>query len=131
MAPSQAPSPSVASQDALLATKLRAPQPRTGWVPRPRLVRRLQAGTARELVLVCGLAGFGKSSLLADWAHGDRRPVAWLSLDTGDNDPVRFWRHVMAALDGVHPGVADQVGPIVPGAAVMPFAGAVTALVNE
>ena len=132
MAPSQAPSPSVASaQDALLATKLRAPQPRAGWVPRPRLVRRLLAGTERELVLVCGPAGFGKSSLLADWAHGDRRPVAWLSLDAGDNDPVRFWRHVTAALDGVRPGVADHVGPIVPDAAATPFAGAVTALVNE
>ena len=105
MAPSQAPSASVASaHDALLATKLRAPQPRAGWVPRPRLVRRLRAGTERELVLVCGPAGFGKSSLLADWARGDRRPVAWLSLDAGDNDPVRFWRHVAAALDGVRPG---------------------------
>ena len=71
----QAPSTSIAAaQDVLLATKLRAPQPRTGWVPRPRLVRRLQAGTERELVLVCGPAGFGKSSLLADWARG--RPAA-------------------------------------------------------
>ncbi len=132
MAPSQAPSPSVASaQDALLATKLRAPHPRAGWVPRPRLVRRLQAGAESELVLVCGPAGFGKSSLLADWARGDRRPVAWLSLDAGDNDPVRFWRHVTAALDGVRPGVTERVGPIVPGTAATPFAGAVTALVNE
>jgi ATP/maltotriose-dependent transcriptional regulator MalT len=131
MAPSPAPSPSAASaQHALLATKLRAPHPRTGRVPRPRLVRRLQAATECELVLVCGPAGFGKSSLLAEWVRGDRRPVAWLSLDAGDNDPVRFWRHVTAALDGVHPGVADRVGPVVPGAAAIPFAGVVTALVN-
>ena len=117
MAPSQAPSASVASaHDVLLATKLRAPQPRAGWVPRPRLVRQLQSGTG-ELVLVCGPAGFGKSSLLADWARADDRPVAWLSLDTGDNDPVRFWRHVAAALDGVHAGVVERVGPLVPGAA--------------
>ena len=57
--------------------------------------------------------------------------MAWLSLDTGDNDPVRFWRHVAAALDGVHAGVVERVGPLVPGAAGTPFAGVVTALVNE
>ena len=96
------------AQDVLLATKLRTPRPRPGWVSRPRLLRQLRTGTQGELVLVCGPAGFGKSSLLADWVHGDRRPVAWLSLDAGDNDPVRFWRHVAAALDGVRPGVADR-----------------------
>jgi LuxR family maltose regulon positive regulatory protein len=48
-------------------------------------VQRLRAGTERELVLVCGPAGFGKSSLLADWVRGDRRAVAWLSLDAGGN----------------------------------------------
>jgi ATP/maltotriose-dependent transcriptional regulator MalT len=39
-------------------------------------------------------------------------PVAWLSLDGGDNDPVRFWRHVLAALDMVRPGIAERVGPL-------------------
>src|SRR6185437_14065092 len=131
MAPSQAPSSSAASaQDVLLATKLRPPHPRAGWVPRPRLVRQLQTGPG-QLVLVCGPAGFGKSSLLAAWARADHRPVAWLSLDTGDNDPVRFWRHVAAALDGVRSGLAGRVGPLVPSAAGTPFAGVVTALVNE
>src|SRR5689334_840056 len=130
MAPSQAPSSSAASaQDVLLATKLRPPHQRPGWVPRPRLDRQLQAAPG-ELVLVCGPAGFGKSSLLAAWARADHRPVAWLSLDPGDNDPVRFWRHVAAALDGVHAGVAERVGPFVPGAG-RPFADVVTALVNE
>ena len=119
------------AQDLLLATKLRVPRPRTGWVPRPRLVQRLRAGTERELVLVCGPAGFGKSSLLADWVRGDRRAVAWLSLDAADNDPVRFWRDVSAALDGVRPGVAEQVGGLVSAAPSTSFAAAVTVLVNE
>ena len=61
--------PEVSTQDALLATKLRTPRPRSGWVPRHRLLQRLRAGTERELVLVCGPAGFGKSSLLADWVE--------------------------------------------------------------
>ena len=57
--------------------------------------------------------------------------MAWLSLDAGDNDPVRFWRHVTAALDGRAPRRGRPRGPIVPDAAATPFAGTVTALVNE
>ena len=80
---------------------------------------------------MCGPAGFGKSSLLADWVRADPRAVAWLSLDAADNDPVRFWRHVSAALDGVRPGVAEQVAPLVSAATATSFAAAVTVLVNE
>lgn len=101
--------------DMLLATKLHVPRPRPGWVPRPRLVDRLAEGMERELVVVCAPAGFGKSSLLADWVRGGRRSVAWLSLDEGDNDPARFWRHAAAALDTVAPGVAERVGALLGG----------------
>jgi hypothetical protein len=75
------------TREVLLATKVCVPHPRPGLVPRQRLVERLVAGTQRELVVVCGPAGFGKSSLLADWAHRGQRTVAWLSLDEDDNDP--------------------------------------------
>ncbi len=122
---------SAGERDVLLASKLRVPQPRPGWVPRPRLVDHLRAGTARELVLVCGPAGFGKSSLLADWVGDDRRSVAWLSLDEGDNDPVRFWRHVTAALDGVLPGVAERASALVGGGTPTSIRRAVTALVDD
>ena len=125
------PAEAVSAQDVLLATKLRTPRPRSGWVPRPRLVQRLRAATEGELVLVCGPAGFGKSSLLADWVRGDRRAVAWLSLDAADNDPVRFWRHVAAALNEVRPGIAERVGALVSASASTSFVPAVTALVNE
>ncbi|HVH22345.1 MAG TPA: helix-turn-helix transcriptional regulator, partial [Pseudonocardia sp.] len=128
----QASMSAVASaQDVLLATKLRTPRPRTGSVSRPRLVQRLRAGAERELVLVCGPAGFGKTNLLADWVGTGGRAVAWLSLDARDNDPVRFWRHVAAALDGVHPGLADRVGALVAGGAPTSFVAPVTALVNQ
>jgi LuxR family transcriptional regulator, maltose regulon positive regulatory protein len=96
-------------RDVLLATKLHIPRPRPGFLARPRLTQRLTEGMARELVLVCTPAGFGKTTLLADWARGGQWPVAWLSLDEGDNDPVRFWRHVTVALDGVLEGVASRV----------------------
>src|SRR6516165_2879607 len=67
-------------QDVLLATKLHVPRPRPGFVSRGRLVEALDEGLARGLVLVCAPAGFGKTVLLAGWARGDERPVAWLGL---------------------------------------------------
>jgi LuxR family transcriptional regulator, maltose regulon positive regulatory protein len=118
-------------RDALLATKLHIPRPRAGLVARPRLVERLDEGMARELVLVCTPAGFGKTTLLADWVRGGQRPVAWLSLDEGDNDPVRFWRHVAAALDTVRPGVAERVVPLLGSLQSASLDAVVATLVNK
>ena len=106
----------------LLATKLHVPGPRPGFVPRPRLTGALSGG----LVLVCAPAGFGKTALLADWLRSAGRPVAWLSLDVGDNDPVRFWRHVVAALDRARPGIGALLGPSSSSCDRL-----VTALINE
>src|SRR5580704_13299498 len=86
-----------AERDVLLATKLHVPG------ARPGLVRALGEGLARGLVVVCAPAGFGKTALLADWVRSGDHRVAWLSLDAADNDPVRFWRHVIAALDRARP----------------------------
>jgi hypothetical protein len=118
-------------RDRLLATKLHVPQPRLGFVPRPRLLERLAEGTAHELVLVSAPAGFGKTALLGDWARRGRRPVAWLSLDEGDNDPVRFWRHAAAALDRVRPGIAERVAPLLGPPKAPSLEGVVTTLINE
>ena len=125
--PAAAPTGVAASeQDVLLATKLHVPGPRPGFVVRPRLVGALGGG----LVLVCAPAGFGKTALLADWLRSGGRPVAWLSLDVGDNDPVRFWRHVVAALDRARPGIGERVAPLL-GPPASSFEGLVTALINE
>ena len=59
-----------------------------------------------------------------------RRPVAWLSLDAGDNDPVRFWRHVVAALDRARPGISERIAPLL-GPPPSSFEGLVTALINN
>jgi len=120
-----------AERDVLLATKLHVPGPRPGFVPRPRLADRLDEGLGRGLVLVCAPAGSGKTALLADWARCGRRPVAWLSLDAGDNDPARFWRYAVAALDGVYPGIGEQVGPLLGPPTPSSFERLVTALINE
>src|SRR5262249_56291500 len=116
----------VSGQDVLLATKLHVPEPQPGFVPRQRLMEALDEGLARGRALVCAPAGFGKTALLADWARGDGRPVAWLGLDDGDSDPARFWRYVVAALEGARPGLAGRVGPPPPRS----FEGLVTALIN-
>jgi LuxR family transcriptional regulator, maltose regulon positive regulatory protein len=125
------PPHAAAERDVLLATKLHVPQPRPGFLPRPRLLERLAEGTALELVLVCAPAGFGKTALLGDWARRSQRPVAWLSLDEGDNDPARFWRHVAAALDRVRPGIAERVAGLLGPPTPPSLEGLVTALINE
>ena len=118
-------------RDVLLATKLHIPRPRPGFLARPQLTQRLAEGTARELVLVCTPAGFGKTTLLADWARRGQRPVAWLSLDEADNDPVRFWRHAAAALDGARPGVASPVAGLLQGQQSASFQAVAATLVNQ
>ncbi len=120
-----------AEQDILLATKLYVPGPRPGFVPRPRLAARLEEGLARGLVLVCAPAGSGKTVLLADWARRGRRLVAWLSLDAADNDPARFWRHVVAALGRARPGAGELAGPALGPLTPSSPNGLVTALINE
>lgn len=117
--------------EGLLTTKLNLPRVPPGFVSRPRLADLLDDGLAREVTLVCAPAGFGKTALLADWCRRRERRVAWLSLDTGDNDPVRFWRHAIAALDGVLPGISDRVAPVL-GTSESAFRdGVTTAVINE
>src|SRR5689334_19536209 len=104
----------MSGQDVLLATKLHIPRPQPDFVRRRRLLQALGEGLARGRVLVCAPAGFGKTALLADWARGGGRLVAWLSLDSGGSDPARFWRYAVAALDRARPGLAGRVGPLLP-----------------
>ena len=128
--PTDAAQAATVGRDGLLATKLHAPRPRPGFLPRPRLLGRLAEGAGRELVLVCTPAGFGKTTLLGDWARRSRQPVAWLSLDEGDNDPIRFWRYVAAALDGTAAGLGDLVAPLLRGPQSASLEAVVTAVVN-
>jgi LuxR family maltose regulon positive regulatory protein len=92
----------------LLETKLHVPRLRQGLVARPRLDERLSRGAETALTLVSASAGFGKTTLLAEWlaaASSESRSTAWLSLDPRDNDPALFWRYLVAALQTAAPGV--------------------------
>jgi LuxR family transcriptional regulator, maltose regulon positive regulatory protein len=84
----------------LLATKTTAPAIPLRVVSRPRLLAQLDDGAQQLLTLVSAPAGAGKTTLLAAWSAEGKRPgpVAWLSLDSGDNEPARFWAYALAAL---------------------------------
>jgi LuxR family transcriptional regulator, maltose regulon positive regulatory protein len=84
----------------LLAGKLAAPSMPGRVVARPRLFALLDSGIEQPVTLVAAPAGSGKTMLLTSWMAAVSPPgrVAWLSLDRGDNDPVRFWTYVLAAL---------------------------------
>lgn len=83
--------------DELLRTKLAPPRLYAALVPRPALLARLEACWDRKLTLISAPAGSGKTTLVAGWVAAHHHPVAWVSLDAGDNDPVRFWRYIITA----------------------------------
>lgn len=137
----------------LLTTKLFRPRARPDRVARPRLRARLgdvlQPG--RKLALLCAPAGFGKTSLLADWAStamaasrpddgaSDELPsrsaplgaVTWLSLDASDDDPIRFWTYVLAALNAVRPGIGDALQAALAAPRPPPIDVVLTTLINR
>ena len=98
----------------LLTTKLYIPPPRPNLVPRPRLIERLNAGVHRKLTLVSAPAGFGKTTLVAEWICASERSVAWLSLDEGDNDPAQLLAYLIAALQQVDGSIGGTVRQLLP-----------------
>ncbi len=84
----------------LLTAKLAVPHLPPGLVVRQRLVDRVAAGAKGPVTLVIAGPGWGKTQLVASWAKIDPGPVAWVSLDSHDNDPVVFWSYLLAALRG-------------------------------
>jgi LuxR family maltose regulon positive regulatory protein len=115
----------------LLATKLYTPPIRSGLVSRPRLVERLDAGRDRALTLVSAAAGFGKTTLVAEWLDGVERPCTWLSLDAGDNDPVRFVTYLVAALQKVDEGLGQAALGLLGAPQLPPLESLMTLLIND
>ncbi|MDT5352963.1 MAG: hypothetical protein QOJ56_1495 [Mycobacterium sp.] len=98
----------------LLATKLHVPAIGGQLVHRTALLDALSAGRCRKLTLLSAPAGWGKTTLLAQWVvgTGEDQRFGWLSLDSSDNDPVWFWMYVVAALQKVIPGVGTRAGEL-------------------
>jgi LuxR family maltose regulon positive regulatory protein len=93
----------------LLATKVRIPPPPQSAIPRERLVNTLTSNISHcKLVLVVAPAGYGKTTLLTQWARSSNLPVAWLSLGEEDNDLERFLRYMLAAWEVIQPDIHDS-----------------------
>ena len=92
----------------LAEAKLAAPRQRAGMVARPRIMRALEAGGDAALTLVAAPAGYGKTTAARVWCASSEMAAAWVTLDVGDNDPVRFWTYVATAVDRVREGLGRR-----------------------
>ena len=115
----------------ILATKLYIPPPAPKVVLRARLVERLNDGLRRKLTLISAPAGFGKTTLVSAWVASSDRPVAWLSLDEGDNDPTRFLVYLVAAVRTIAPTIGEGLLSLLQSPQPPPMESILTALLNE
>ncbi|MEZ4712253.1 MAG: zinc-binding dehydrogenase [Caldilineaceae bacterium] len=117
----------------ILRTKLYIPPLRAQSIARPHLAALLNQGLQQghKLALVSAPAGFGKSTLIAEWVHGAKRPCAWLSLDEADDQLPRFLVYVIAALQTVLPNIGVDLLPALSAAHPPAVEALLTELVNE
>jgi LuxR family maltose regulon positive regulatory protein len=131
MGRSQRPGPEAGRPTSILATKLYIPRLRPNAVSRPRLLARLNEGLHGRLTLLSAPAGFGKTTLVSAWVEGIERPVAWLSLDAGDNDPTRFLTYFVAALQTIAATIGKGVLSALQSPQPPPPEAILTTLLNE
>ncbi len=116
---------------AVLQAKLNIPRAQPPLVPRPRLMEELNQGVRGKLILVRAPAGFGKTTLVGEWVREKGLPVGWVSLEVGDNDPLQFWKYVIAALDKVLPGIFQGIMPALHSMSPLSLETLVTILIEE
>ena len=116
--------------DSVLTTKLAIPSSRGEIVPRPRLLGKL-GKPPRPFTLICAPAGFGKTTLMANWLNHIDLPVAWLSLDSEDNDPNRFVTYLIAAIKSVKPEFGNAVYKALRSSSTPSMTTLLSALINE
>lgn len=121
----------VTQPNPILQTKLFVPRLQPGHVVRPQLLQQVNEGLHRKLTLISAPAGFGKTTLLSSWISTCKQPVAWLSLDDGDNDPARFLSYVIAALQTIKATIGAGVQGAFDGPRALPTEAILTALLND
>jgi LuxR family transcriptional regulator, maltose regulon positive regulatory protein len=92
----------------LAEARLAAPRVRAGAVARPRILEALRAGEDAALTLVAAPPGYGKTTALSAWSAAVHAAVVWVTLDTGDNDPVRLWTYIATGVDRVRNGLGRR-----------------------
>lgn len=127
-----------AQSDALLQTKLFMPAPRDDLIRRKRLIDLLQSDLLqqndafnRKLTLITAPAGYGKTTLACQWLAGSKIPVAWLTLEPSENDPVRFLMYLVAAFQVVSTRIGSRVQTMLQAPQRTPQEILLTTLINE
>lgn len=115
----------------IISTKLYIPPPRSKIVIRPRLYERLNDGLHHRLTVISASAGFGKTTLVSEWLAGCDRPVAWLSIDEGDNDPASFLTYLFASLQRIATDMGEGVLGLLQSPQQLPIESILTTLLNE
>jgi LuxR family maltose regulon positive regulatory protein len=128
---SAAASPDAPTGPVLVAAKLHVPALRAGMVSRGELVGRLAGARDCKLVLICAAAGWGKTSVLSQWHSAEPGLFAWVSLDPGDDDRVRFWSYVIGAVRTVAPEVGEAALAALPNARGDVTGAVLPSLLNE
>jgi LuxR family maltose regulon positive regulatory protein len=118
-------------QAPLLTYKYRMPSSRPNIVLRQRLYEQLDEGMRGKITLVSAPPGFGKTTLISEWASGCGHPVAWLSLDDGDNDPAGFLTCLIAALSTVAANIGEEVLGALQAYPSLPIEPVITVLIHE
>jgi LuxR family maltose regulon positive regulatory protein len=117
----------------LLSTKLYVPPSRVDVVSRPYLIEKLLFGAGRpgSFTLVSGPAGFGKTTLLSEFVARLKRSVAWLSLEEGENDPIRFWTYLITACQSILEDVGEAALELFSTPQLLPDETVPTILIND
>ena len=115
----------------LLKTKLYVSPLHPEVVPRSHLVGQLENGLKGKLTLISAPAGFGKTTMLKEWIASRVDPVSWVSLDSGDNDPIRFWAYFITALQHIKEGVGESVAAALQTPQPPPLEHLLTDLIND
>lgn len=129
--PLEEPESLVLTESPLLQTKLRMPPVTPNLLSRPRLNKQLAVPPNGYLTLLSAPAGFGKTTLVVDWLSRQEYPVAWLTLDEHDNDPVLFWRYVVSAMQRVDARLGLRAQGVLCSPTPVSLEAAVTLLLND
>lgn len=119
------------TESPLLHTKLRIPGVTATLLSRPRLTAKLSLQPNGYLTLLSAPAGFGKTTLVVDWIRQQTYPAAWLTLDEQDNDPILFWRYLVAAVQVVDARLGARAQAALAAPARVSLETAVTLFIND
>jgi LuxR family maltose regulon positive regulatory protein len=115
----------------LLNTKLNIPPVRPSYIQRNHLTQKLDKLRESKLALIVASAGYGKTSLVCEWIVQTPMQVVWFSIDAGDNDPVRFWDYVIAAIRTHYPNIGEQTLTLLHEPQPLPIETILSSLINE